>query len=596
MADQLQLRGGPTAQSETFVGAEREITVDTGLKRLRIHDGVTPGGHLLTGKVDLDAAIAVINQAIADQEALDAQERAALKASFEQGLADQEALDAAARAQLQEEIDAEAAASAAYDIIQDNRMSVLELLNDINKKELNYITLVGTAGPAPGQVGVNSFAPSGISMIVLPKTDADGKTIAAGDFLEGDRIGLKQDHGAAGIFFVEDAFSFGDHIRINVDDSATILGAGGDLAFIENDSINAVFEDTTVTRSVITAGLEAEATARAAETTAREAAIASLTDLITALQDRAAALELDAVTQTYVDDRLSSLVNGADAALDTLKEIGDALAAGDTNVTDALTATITTEGTTRAAADTALSNRLGVLESDPTTQTLLNAESAARVAAIEAEAAARVAAIAAEETTRIAGDAAEAAARSAAITTEETARTAADAATLTSANSYTDTQVATGDATVTNAMTALVTTEAATRGAADSALSARIAVLEADPTTATALTAAVAGVQADVDQNEADSDAAIAAEEARALTAEASITASLTALVTAEETRALAAEAVLTAAITTEETRATAAEASITATHTADEAARNQLNLHAGLAFGQLYVGDLVVA
>ena len=38
------------------------------------------------------------------------------------------------------------------------------------------------------------------------------------------------------------------------------------------------------------------------------------------------------------------------------------------------------------------------------------------------------------------------------------------------------------------------------------ALSGRIAVLEADPTTATA----VAAVQADVDQNESDADAAIA--------------------------------------------------------------------------------------
>ena len=47
MADQLRLRGGPTAESEVFVGAEREVTVDTGLKALRIHDGVTPGGHLV---------------------------------------------------------------------------------------------------------------------------------------------------------------------------------------------------------------------------------------------------------------------------------------------------------------------------------------------------------------------------------------------------------------------------------------------------------------------------------------------------------------------------------------------------------------------
>jgi hypothetical protein len=528
MADQLKMRGGPTAQSETFVGAEREITVDTGLKRLRIHDGVTPGGHLLTGKVDLDAAVALINQTINDNEAADAQARADLKVLLEQELADLAALEAADKVALQADIDAEAQASAAYDIQQDNRLAVLEVVNEISKKELNYITLVGTASPAPGQVGVTSFTPSEIFMIVLPKTDADGKTVTASDFLQGDRIGLKQSNGSAGIFFVSSAFDFGDHIRINVDDSATVLGAAGDLAFIENDSIEAIFEDTSVTRAAATAGFTAASDARAV-----------LQGLIDALEVRTTALETattsndtdivdgDAATlasaNAYTDTAITNLTNGADAALDTLKEIGDALAAGDQSVTDALTTSITTESTTRAAADTALSDRLDVLEADPTTQTLLNAEGVARAAAVEAEA---------------------------------TARVAADAATLTSANSYTDTQVASGDTAVTNAMTALVTTETAARGAADSALSARIDVLEADPTTATALTAAVAGVQADVDQNEADSDAAIAAEETRAL----------------------------------------AAEASITATHTADEAARNQLNLHAGLAFGQLYVGDLVVA
>ena len=52
------------------------------------------------------------------------------------------------------------------------------------------------------------------------------------------------------------------------------------------------------------------------------------------------------------------------------------------------------------------------------------------------------------------------------------------------------------------------TAEATTRAAADVALDGRLDVLEADPTTATA----VAAVQADVDQNEADADAAIAAE------------------------------------------------------------------------------------
>ena len=53
--------------------------------------------------------------------------------------------------------------------------------------------------------------------------------------------------------------------------------------------------------------------------------------------------------------------------------------------------------------------------------------------------------------------------------------------------------------------------------AADAALSGRLDVLEADPTTATA----VAAVQADVDQNESDSDAADAALSGRLDTLEA---------------------------------------------------------------------------
>ena len=50
------------------------------------------------------------------------------------------------------------------------------------------------------------------------------------------------------------------------------------------------------------------------------------------------------------------------------------------------------------------------------------------------------------------------------------------------------------------------TSEATARAAADTALSDRLDVLEVDPTTATA----VADVQSDVDQNEADADAALA--------------------------------------------------------------------------------------
>ncbi len=44
MADQVQFRGGSSAQHAAFTGAVREITVDTDKKVAVVHDGATPGG------------------------------------------------------------------------------------------------------------------------------------------------------------------------------------------------------------------------------------------------------------------------------------------------------------------------------------------------------------------------------------------------------------------------------------------------------------------------------------------------------------------------------------------------------------------------
>ena len=44
MAKKLQLRGGSTSDHGSFTGAVREVTVDTDLKTLRVHDGSTAGG------------------------------------------------------------------------------------------------------------------------------------------------------------------------------------------------------------------------------------------------------------------------------------------------------------------------------------------------------------------------------------------------------------------------------------------------------------------------------------------------------------------------------------------------------------------------
>ena len=45
MADQVQWRGGSRENSDNFTGAPREVTVDTTDWVLRVHDGLTPGGH-----------------------------------------------------------------------------------------------------------------------------------------------------------------------------------------------------------------------------------------------------------------------------------------------------------------------------------------------------------------------------------------------------------------------------------------------------------------------------------------------------------------------------------------------------------------------
>ena len=48
MATELKLRGGTTAQHSTFVGASKEVTVDTDKNTLVVHDGSTPGGFPVT--------------------------------------------------------------------------------------------------------------------------------------------------------------------------------------------------------------------------------------------------------------------------------------------------------------------------------------------------------------------------------------------------------------------------------------------------------------------------------------------------------------------------------------------------------------------
>lgn len=41
----IQFRGGTASEHEVFTGYDREVTVDTTEHRLRVHDGITVGGH-----------------------------------------------------------------------------------------------------------------------------------------------------------------------------------------------------------------------------------------------------------------------------------------------------------------------------------------------------------------------------------------------------------------------------------------------------------------------------------------------------------------------------------------------------------------------
>jgi hypothetical protein len=223
----------------------------------------------------------------------------------------------------------------------------------------------------------------------------------------------------------------------------------------------------------------------------------------------------EAIGDALLARKTSVDVDAADAALsgrlDTLETDPTTAAA-----VAAVQADVDQNETDSDAAEAALSGRLDVLEADPTT--------AAAVAAVQAD-------VDQNETD---GDAADAAlsGRLDVLEADPTTETALSVergridAILAGADADKDTfaeivtLINSVDTTNDNAFAAYVLSNDAavaavqadvdqneTDGdAADAALSARLDTLEADPTTA----AAVAAVQADVDQNEADSDAALA--------------------------------------------------------------------------------------
>jgi hypothetical protein len=68
MSTIIQQRGGTTTEHATFIGADREVTVDTTKKTLVVHDGTTAGGTPLAKASDITA----INTALTGKQPIDA--------------------------------------------------------------------------------------------------------------------------------------------------------------------------------------------------------------------------------------------------------------------------------------------------------------------------------------------------------------------------------------------------------------------------------------------------------------------------------------------------------------------------------------------
>lgn len=171
--------------------------------------------------------------------------------------------------------------------------------------------------------------------------------------------------------------------------------------------------------------------------------LASLASQISSEATTRAAGDSSAISsaESYTDTKIAALINSAPGALDTLKELADAMG-DDANFAASVTTSIAAEASARASAD----------------------------------------ALKAATTYVDAQDAAEASARASAITTEASSRIAGDAATLATAEAYTDTQVA-AEAT---ARGTAVTAEASARATADGLLAPKASpALTGSPTAPT---------------------------------------------------------------------------------------------------------------
>jgi len=275
--------------------------------------------------------------------------------------------------------------------------------------------------------------------------------------------------------------------------------------------------------SSISAEVSARQAAVSAEQTAREAADASLqAALDQEILDRAADVDAEESRALAAEAVLQAAITALEQSVgESLADQVEALESALADEEAARIAADSAESAARAAADSALQSELDAEEARAaaaeaaiaadlvTEETRALAAEAALQAAIDAEVAARASAVSSEAAARAAADST----LQDNIDAEEAARIAGDAATLASANSYTDSQVA---ALVNSAPEVLDT------------LKELSDALGGDENFAVTVSGQIGTVQSNLD-----------AEEARALAAEAV----LTAAVSAEESARIAADA-----------------------------------------------------
>ena len=606
MASQLQLRGGTTAEHGSFTGAIRELTVDTTLKALRLHDGVTAGGTVIAGLSDIQTLITALSSATTASLSTETATRTAAVANLE-------SLITTALASANTYTDTSLAAGdvttlASANTYTDTAVSNLlggapDLLNTLNElaaaigDDSNFVTTLTTSVAAEAtargaavtaiQTRLNSLetdttsatAVSAVQAAVNLRATIDNPTFTT-------RINSPEFHSAGShlkfkadtndIIFYPNNIETLQITRNSSTGHPTFTANGGSGEFKFNQSVDladgfkvggvtitadgAEINHLTGVTSDIQTQLDAEAAARAAADTA---------NLTTA--------------QAFATAAVADVIDASPAALDTLNEIAAAI--GDD-----------------ASFITTVSNNIATVQADvDANETAANTAVAAQNTAMLAAVAVVQADVNQNETDC-----------DSSIAAETAARIAGDAATLTTAQSYADTAVSNlinaapgaldtinelaeainDDAnfatTVSNsiavvqadvnanetAINSSLSTETSARTSADSALSARLDTAEgkssySDPTTQTLLTAEASS------RSTADNALSTRLDTAEAKTSYSDPTTQT--LLTAETSTRAAAVITLQTNIDT-----------ISTARTVDE----ERNLQAGLATGYLYVSN----